>query len=55
LFPHHVLRRLKQLAADVLDEEAAKDPVAGKVNKAFQRFQKNMRKFSLIRGADIRL
>ncbi len=55
LFPHRVLRLLERLSHDVLQEEAAKDPAALKVHSAYQRFQNDMRRFSLLRGADIRI
>lgn len=55
LFPHNVLRTLERLSSSVLEEEAAKDPVAHKVNEAFLSFKSNMRKLSLLRGANIRI
>lgn len=55
LFPHHVLRRLERTAHEVLEEQAAKDPMARKVHNAYQHFQEEMRKFALLRGADIRM
>jgi len=39
-FPDEVLASLKELAKEVVAEEAAKDPMAAKVNDAFQKFQK---------------
>jgi len=39
-FPDKVLASLKGLAKEVVAEEAAKDPLAAKVNDAFQKFQK---------------
>lgn len=55
LFTHNVLRILEQISRDVLEEVAAKDPGAKKINLAYAVFKDNMRKFSLIRGADIRI
>ncbi len=53
LFPHRVLRILERLSRDVLEEEAAKDPMAQKVHQAYKVFKKDMRQFSLLRGAEI--
>lgn len=39
-FPDEVLASLKVLSKEVVAEEAAKDPMATKVNDAFQKFQK---------------
>lgn len=55
LFSHSVLRVLERLSRDVLESVAAKDPLAQKVHTAYQRFQHDMRQFSLLRGADIRI
>ncbi len=55
LFSHQVLRVLEKLSNEVIEEEAKKDPMALKVHQAYNRFQNEMRKFSLLRGADIRI
>ena len=55
LFPHRVLRTLERTSHEVLQIEAAKDPMAQRIHREYQRFQENMRKFSLLRGADIRI
>lgn len=55
LFPHQVLRVLEKLSNEVIRQEAEKDPMALKVHRAYTRFQNEMRKFSLLRGADIRI
>jgi TRAP-type mannitol/chloroaromatic compound transport system substrate-binding protein len=39
-FPDQVLADLRKLADEVVAEEAAKTPMATKVNKAFKDFQK---------------
>jgi TRAP-type mannitol/chloroaromatic compound transport system substrate-binding protein len=39
-FPEAVLSALRKLAEDVLEEEAAKSPMAKKVNESFKKFQK---------------
>jgi TRAP-type mannitol/chloroaromatic compound transport system substrate-binding protein len=39
-FPEAVLSALRKLAEDVLEEEAAKSPMAKKVNESFKQFQK---------------
>jgi TRAP-type mannitol/chloroaromatic compound transport system substrate-binding protein len=39
-FPDEVLNALRPLAAEVREEEAAKSPMAKKVNEAFTKFQK---------------
>ncbi|HSH70166.1 MAG TPA: TRAP transporter substrate-binding protein, partial [Deferrisomatales bacterium] len=39
-FPAEVLADLRKLAVETLEEEAAKTPIAGKVNNAFKKFQK---------------
>ena len=41
-FPDAVLDALKPLAEDVIAEEAAKTPMATKVNESFKKFQKNV-------------
>jgi len=55
LFSHRVLRVLEKLSHDVIQEEANKDPMALKVHRAYNRFKSEMRQFSLLRGADIRI
>lgn len=55
LFPYKVLRLFEKLSREVINEQAAKDPMAAKVNRAYTVFKENMQKFSLIRGAEIRL
>lgn len=55
LFSHSVLRVLEQLSREVLESVAAKDPLALKVHTAYKRFQHDMRQFSLLRAADIRI
>jgi len=55
LFSHQVLRVLEKLSNEVIREEAEKDPMALKVHRAYTHFQNEMRKFSLLRGADIRI
>jgi len=39
-FPDEVLNALRKLAIDVVEAEAAKTPIAKKVNEAFKKFQK---------------
>ena len=39
-FPDKVLDALRPLAAEVLEEEAAKDPMSKKVHEAFKKYQK---------------
>ena len=39
-FPEEVLSSLRKLAEEVIEEEAAKDALARKVNKSFKNFQK---------------
>jgi TRAP-type mannitol/chloroaromatic compound transport system substrate-binding protein len=39
-FPEAVLSALRKLAEEVLEEEAAKSPLAKKVNESFKKFQK---------------
>lgn len=39
-FPDTVLSALRKLAEEVLEEEAAKSPMAKKVNESFKKFQK---------------
>ncbi len=39
-YPDEVLDGLSKLAAEVVEEEAAKDPMATKVNESFKKFQK---------------
>ena len=39
-FPEAVLSALRKLAEDVLEEEAAKSPMAKKVNESFKKFRK---------------
>ena len=39
-FPDEVLAALRPLAEEVREEEAAKDPLAKKVNESFKKFQK---------------
>jgi TRAP-type mannitol/chloroaromatic compound transport system substrate-binding protein len=39
-FPDEVLKALRPSAAEVLEEEAAKDPMSKKVNEAFKKFEK---------------
>jgi TRAP-type mannitol/chloroaromatic compound transport system substrate-binding protein len=39
-FPDNVLDALRPLAAEVLEEEAAKDPMSKKVHEAFKKFKK---------------
>ncbi len=39
-FPDEVLNDLRKLAKEVVEEEAAKDPQARKVNEDFQKFRK---------------
>jgi len=41
-FPAEVMASLRKLAAEVLAEEAAKDPLSTKVNDAFQAFKKRV-------------
>ena len=41
-FPDAVLDALKPLAEEVIAEEAAKTPMATKVNESFKKFQKNV-------------
>ncbi len=55
LFPKTVLRTLERLSAEVLEEEAAKDPMAKKVHAAFKKFKKDMNTFALLRGGDQRI
>ncbi len=39
-FPDEVLNALRKMAAEVVEEEAAKTPIAKKVNESFKKFQK---------------
>jgi TRAP-type mannitol/chloroaromatic compound transport system substrate-binding protein len=39
-FPDEVFNALRPMAAEVLEEEAAKSPIATKVNESFKKFQK---------------
>ena len=39
-FPDNVLDALRPLADEVLEEEAAKDPMSTKVHEAFKKFKK---------------
>jgi TRAP-type mannitol/chloroaromatic compound transport system substrate-binding protein len=39
-FPDEVFNALRPMAVDVLEEEAAKSPMAKKVNESFKNFQK---------------
>ena len=39
-FPAEVLKDLRKLAVETLEEEAAKSAMAGKVNEAFKAFKK---------------
>ena len=39
-FPAEVLSDLRKLAVEVVEEEAAKTPMAKKVNEAFRKFEK---------------
>ena len=39
-FPDDVLNKLRVLAEEVVEEEAAKEPIAKKVNESFKKFQK---------------
>ena len=39
-FPDQVLNALRKLAEEVREEEAAKTPMAKKVNESFKKFQK---------------
>ena len=39
-FPAEVLGALRKMAVDVVEEEAAKSPMATKVNQAFRKFEK---------------
>jgi TRAP-type mannitol/chloroaromatic compound transport system substrate-binding protein len=39
-YPDDVLNALRPMAAEVLEEEAAKSPMAKKVNESFKNFQK---------------
>lgn len=41
-FPDAVLDAMKPLADEVIAEEAAKAPMATKVNESFRKFQKNV-------------
>ena len=41
-FPDGVMASLRKLAAEVLEEEAAKDPMSKKVNEAFKKFKKTV-------------
>ena len=39
-YPDEVLNALRPMAVEVLEEEAAKSPMAKKVNESFKKFQK---------------
>ncbi|MFN3535798.1 MAG: ABC transporter substrate-binding protein, partial [Desulfatiglandales bacterium] len=39
-FPDDVLKKLKEINQEVLEEEAKKDPLGIKVNEDFKKFQK---------------
>lgn len=39
-FPDDLLKKLKLLSGETLEEEAAKDPVSGRVHAAFKKFKK---------------
>jgi len=41
-FPDSVLQDFKKLAEETLEEEAKKDPLAGKVHEAFKKFKKRI-------------
>jgi TRAP-type mannitol/chloroaromatic compound transport system substrate-binding protein len=53
-FPYSVLRELQRLSAEVLDDEANKDPQAKRVHEAFSKFKNEMTQFSLLRGDEFR-
>jgi TRAP-type mannitol/chloroaromatic compound transport system substrate-binding protein len=55
LFPRSVLRTLERRSAEVLEEEADKDPMARKVHDAFKKFKKDMNTFALLRGGEQRI
>jgi TRAP-type mannitol/chloroaromatic compound transport system substrate-binding protein len=45
-FPESVLKTMKKLSAEALEEEASKDPMAKKVHEAFKSFQKSYGEWS---------
>ena len=49
-FPDPLLEDLKKLSEEVLEEEAAKDPVAKKVNEAFKKFKKQIGAWGAVSG-----
>lgn len=55
LFPQAVLRELERISAKVLEEEASRDAISRKVHDAYTRFKKDIRKYALLKGANMRI
>ena len=49
-FPDPLLEDLKKMSEEVLEEEAAKEPIAGKVNEAFKKFKKQIGVWGAVSG-----
>lgn len=55
LFPQAVLRELELISAKVLEEEASRDKLSRKVHDAYVSFKRDIRQFSLLKGARMRI
>jgi len=55
LFPQAVLKELELISAKVLEEEASRDAMSRKVHDAYTSFKKDIRKYALLKGANMRI
>jgi TRAP-type mannitol/chloroaromatic compound transport system substrate-binding protein len=55
LFPQAVLKELEMISSKVLEEEASRDAMSRRVHDAYVSFKKDIRKFSLLKGAKMRI
>lgn len=55
LFPQAVLKELELISARVLEEEASRDEMSRKVHDAYTSFKNDIRKFALLKGANMRI
>jgi TRAP-type mannitol/chloroaromatic compound transport system substrate-binding protein len=48
MFPADMLKQLQKLSEEVLEEEAAKDPMSKKVNEEFKKFRKQLGPWGMV-------
>lgn len=48
MFPEDMLKQLRKLSDEVLEEEAAKDPMSKKVNEEFKKFKKQLGPWGMV-------